>query len=273
MALLSINSIQGKRDYMEDRYAYLNQDGIIITMVCDGHGGSNVANKTAKELPIKLFSVLRKDYNTNVAVAEAIRNVIIEWGESLVNEKSGSTLTGIAVKNGIIFVYNIGDSRTCIKLKPESSIFMLKPLFDHEGKFIDRIIVDFIQKDTFCTIDHDPDTESERMRVAAARGVISQDRLNGILSVTRALGDGDIGSGLSHVPDIFWTKVENICGPAFLFSDGIYEPQRYQSTADFTNDYLYNLAVDSNAETVVRYAYENGSDDNLTAVIVDLRQL
>ena len=239
-------------------------------MVCDGHGGYQVAADTARELPRRILNALNRADGTNVKHAEAIRNTIMEWGYKMRAHRSGSTLTGVAVKNGIVYIYNLGDSRTCIQLRPGTFVYMLRPIFNHRGQYVNRIRVDYTQSEFFCTTDHDAESNDEVIRVNSAGGKIAGKRLNGILSVTRALGDTDIGPGISWVPDVFWVKRQLVAGPAFLYSDGIYEPQRYQTNANFDDKYLYALANRFNSDAVVKYAFEKGSDDNLTAMLVEL---
>lgn len=268
MTLLSIKSIQGKREYMEDRHAFLKEKNIMIALICDGHGGHQVADDTSRELPLLILHALQTTTGTNVKHAEAIRNTIIEWGSKVHKRQSGSTLTGIAVKNDIVYIFNIGDSHTCMKLLPGSFTYMLAPLFDQTGKYLDRIRVDYMQKQFFCTGDHDSSSPIEVDRVRDAGGRIADNRLNGILSVTRALGDGDIGPGISFIPDIYWTKKTLIDGPIVMYSDGVYELQRYTTTHDFSDKYLYERAKNFDSANIVQYAYDNGSDDNLTAMVV-----
>ena len=266
MVLLSVKSIQGRREYMEDRYVYLEDKGIIIAMVCDGHGGYQVAAETVKNLPQLIFNALHKTRGNNVKNSEAIRNAIMTWGSDMSTHRSGSTLTGVAMKNDTIYIFNLGDSRTCLKLAPGAFIYMLKPAFDRRGIFVDRVLVDYAQKQFFCTTDHDGETD-EHTRVYSYGGKIVGKRLNGILSVTRALGDADVGPGISHVPDVYWVKKELVIGPALMYSDGIYEPQR-SNNVNFDDHNLYYIANHFNTDVLVTYAYNKGSDDNLTAMLV-----
>jgi serine/threonine protein phosphatase PrpC len=267
MVLVSVKSIQGRRDYMEDRYAYIEKHGIIIAMICDGHGGFQVASETVKYLPHLILDELLKTSGTNVEHAKAIRKVIIEWGNKLKRYHSGSTLTGIAVKNGTLYIYNLGDSKTCLTLKPGAFVYWLVSIFDYKGEYMEKIDIRYSIKEFFCTPNHDADSEYERIRVNASNGKISSNRLNGILSVTRALGDQDVGPGLSNVPDIFWLK-RYMAGEILMYSDGIYEPQRYQDTANFSEKYLYEIATRFNSDILVNYAVKHNSEDNLTAMIV-----
>lgn len=268
MVLTSVKSIKGRREYMEDRYAYLEADDIIIAMVCDGHGGSTVAEKTANELPKILLETLQNTTGTNVNHGVAIRNAIIKWGNSMAGQGSGSTLTGIAAKADTVYFYNIGDSRTCAALAQGTFVYHLNPIFNYHGQYHDSINIDYSRFNFYCTIDHDHTNKIEDNRVAAMGGEIKDGRLNGILSVTRALGDKDVGIGIGYIPDITWVKRNAIIKPIVMYSDGIYELQRYQSSANFEDRFLYAMGVEIGAEPLVDYAYDNGSDDNLTVLIV-----
>lgn len=270
MVLLSVKSIQGKREYMEDRYAYMEKNNITVAMVCDGHGGFHAAAATIKNLPHMIYNALLQPRNTNVKYAEAIRVVIMDWGKEIKGYHSGSTLTGIAIKDDIVYIYNVGDSRTCMQVKPTGFIYTLTPIFNDIGEFVERIHINYIQPQFFCTIDHDGELTTEAKRVNNAGGKIVNKRLNGILSVTRALGDTDVGPGLSSVPDVSWVKRSVVNGPILMYSDGIYEPQRYGKEEAFNDRYLYYLATKFNSEVLVNYAYNNGSDDNLTALLISV---
>ena len=270
MTLLSVKSIQGKRDYMEDRYAYI-KDHITVAMVCDGHGGYQVAAKTANELPGLLLNGLKTFQGSNLQNALKIRDIVRGWGDALIRARSGSTLTGIVAKDDTVYFYNVGDSRSCTVVDPNVNIYMLQPQFDDEGELSKRIYVDFTTTKFFCTVDHDHTQPSEVERVKKCGGSISSERLNGILSVTRALGDGDVGPGVCSVPDVYWVKRSAIRGPILMYSDGLYEPHRYNPKVNFKDDNLYNICLRRGCGDVVKYAYDNGSDDNITAMLVDIR--
>lgn len=269
MVLLSVKSIKGRREYMEDRYAYFKKDNILICILCDGHGGYLASDITCKELPQLLFNALEKVNTTNIKNAHIIRKVINNWEIRLKEYNSGTTLTGIIVKDDITFVINIGDSRTCLNLHNNSIVYNLEPKFGNNGIFIDNLIVNYIETNFLCTKDHDPNSLIEKERISKAGGKITFGRLNGILSLTRALGDYNVGPGICAIPDIYWVKNECVNGPIVMYSDGIYEPQRNKSSVNFSDKYLYLLATKINAEALVDYAYDNNSEDNLTAIVVD----
>lgn len=280
MVLESVKSIQGKRDYMEDRYSYVDQDGIIIAFICDGHGGDQVAETVKHILPEILFHRVKtfKPHYSNVIKAKLIRKTLLYLGQNMYNSvySSGSTLTGIVADKNTVFIFNIGDSRTCFKTF--NGVYSLTPIFLN-GQYQDEIKVDILNfKNTnlFCTRDHDAHNEIEVKRIKESGGKIIDDRLNGVLSVTRTVGDFDIKPGLSYVPDVFWIEKNNVAGPIVMYSDGIYEPERITAASgtiggpNFDKKTLYHIGSTYGANGLVSYAYLNGSEDNLTCLVVTI---
>jgi serine/threonine protein phosphatase PrpC len=279
MVLLSVKSIKGKRPYMEDRYAYFEENGIIIAFICDGHGGYITAENTVNKLTPMLYKNLllysKTQHITNINIALIIRRTINLWGENVKKTDSGSTLTGFVCMNNNVFIFNIGDSRTCVWLKPDTFIYRLRSIFDNNGEFIDKVIVDYTHSPFFVTEDHDPLNKEDVIRVYNSGGKIYENRLNGILSVTRALGDNGIGKGLTFIPDVYWFKKSNVLGPIIMYSDGIYEPGKFMTpdkkdANNFSNKFLYFIGMKKGADNLVRYSYNNGSEDNLTAMVIDI---
>ena len=235
--LKSVKSIQGKRSYMEDRYAYLHKNFITIAMVCDGHGGFEVAEFTSRELPLRLLNALSGAENSRIITAQKIRDTILDWGEEMKRQKSGTTISGILIKNGIMYVYNLGDSRVSAMLQPETFVYLLDPVFNKkDGSLEGKIIIDYNSMDFFCTKDHDL-CLSEVDRIHSAGGFLIDDRLNGILNLSRTIGDGDVGKGLCHVPDVYWINTTCISGPVILYTDGITEVK------DLSPKEIYNIAT------------------------------
>jgi len=272
---------------MEDRYSYFEKNGTIISFVCDGHGGYTTAERTVKELTQILYENLllydESDIKSNINQSLVIRNTINNWGIEVKeynrknDDHSGTTLTGFVSRDNTVYIFNVGDSRTCVLLKPSSHVYKLPAQYDYNGNFMDKTVVNYTETNFFVTEDHDPLNKTELERIFNANGKIFDERLNGILSLTRAIGDIDIGKGLSFVPDMYWIKKDDILGPVIMFSDGLYEPGRYMTpgkgkkvNVNFSNIHLYYLAK-KNAKELVDYAYENGSEDNLTVLVVSVK--
>lgn len=277
--LQSVQSIQGSREYMEDKYVYFEhgEEKIGFAFVCDGHGGDKTAITTTEKLS-SLFLPLIERVRTNTSIfnidiALSLRNIITEWGYKISHFQSGSTLTGIFFTPQTVFIFNIGDSRTVFKTN-NGLMYILIPEFNQQGEYQPhKIKVQHFMTDFFQTVDHDPSSGDEVKRVKQSGGKISGDRLNGVLSVTRALGDYGVGKGICYVPDIYWTSIDNVASSVTMYSDGVYEVQRYSNKnpdKDFSDKFLHSISEELGAQSLVEYAYQNGSEDNLTAVVVNL---
>lgn len=239
-----VQSIRGKRPYMEDRYAVLpfNEGSVIIGLVTDGHSGSKVTDHLSSNLPFLLLKSIRR---TVIETRDAIYTTIYNYAKTFINDRSGSTLTGFLSTSKTVYVFNIGDSRTCFYLKKDS-----KPKTTYSF---------------WCTTDHTSTDPLEVKRVIKNGGKITSDgRLNGILAMTRSIGDTGIGPGLSCEPDVFWFERKNIAGPILMYSDGVYE------NVKDTSRELYQMAIKYGVETLVNYSTTQGSQDNITAVLVKL---
>ena len=257
-------SFKGKRDYMEDSASYITHNGTSVVIVCDGHGGDSMAKRCSKELPIYLLQAKEKD---PFKKALEIRQIVIDFGNATKRTKSGTTVTGILDDGEYVYIYNVGDSRTSVHMQPNGEVFHLKSEFD--GDNICRSVIIKYETPFFTTIDHDASLEDEKIRIENSKGVLMGDRLNGILNVTRTLGDNGVGPGLCHVPDVFWIKKDLITGPVLLYSDGIYEPIKGDKSID-KKHLIYHIAEKHGTDALVANAYNSGSTDNLTAVMVEL---
>jgi len=282
-----VKSIQGKRDYMEDRWAYYISDSqktprVLVALVADGHGGDKMANKTSLDLPTLLIKNYLNSASSSTSKAVAIKKAVEEYGLKHKLENSGCTLTGILVELGNerselrselgseslrdpdrkLYVFNVGDSRTLVHLKQKNYVYYLTA----ENQ-IQILNTGFLE-----TRDHTPENVEEVKRVKEMGGTISGERLNGVLAVTKSLGDNGVGKGLSCSPDVFWVNLDFVKSPIVMFSDGIYEgfSSNKKETNQYTNHFLYHLGESFGPEGMVFWALKMGSGDNITALVVYL---
>ncbi|KAK1295403.1 putative protein phosphatase 2C 2 [Acorus calamus] len=146
--------------------------------VFDGHGGPEAASYL-KEHAMKFFfedaSFPRANEADDVLVEElegSIRKAFLDADLALADECTVSSSSGSTVLTALIFgrcllVANAGDCRAVLCRKGEA--------------------VDLSR-------DHRPAYDAERERVMVAGGFVDDGYLNGVLSVTRALGDWDMKS-------------------------------------------------------------------------------
>lgn len=117
------------------------------------------------------------------------------------------------------------------------------------------------------TYDHKASDVLEMQRIEKSGGLIMKSRVNGMLAVTRSFGD-KFFDGLV-VGNPFTTSVELTGDDEFLIvaCDGLWDVIDDQDACELIRD-----IEDPNeaAKTLVRYALENGTTDNVTAMVVYL---
>ncbi|CAI4037886.1 hypothetical protein SMKI_04G2230 [Saccharomyces mikatae IFO 1815] len=117
------------------------------------------------------------------------------------------------------------------------------------------------------TYDHKASDSLEMQRVEQAGGLIMKSRVNGMLAVTRSLGDKFFDSLVVGSP--FTTSVEITSEDKFLIlaCDGLWDVIDDQDACELIKDIT---EPNEAAKVLVRYALENGTTDNVTVMVVFL---
>lgn len=243
----------GKRPTMEDALTLYgefrerkNQD---LFCVFDGHGGSEASKFVAKHLPHLLADSLEKNEENPF---ECLKSSFLSVNEKLKKEEiSGGTTALVALfLEETIYIANCGDTRAVL----------------YNG-----------EKTIRCSIDHKPGLEKEEKRIKELGGKITFDvdkfgnivsRVNGQLSVSRALGDFNIHPFVTAEPDIHEPiSLKELKDNSFLI---------------LACDGLWDLVTDEEAVNIVSgindpekaacklrdIAYTTGSTDNITAIVI-----
>ncbi|URD92581.1 phosphatase 2C [Musa troglodytarum] len=178
----------GPRNYMEDEHIRIDDLsahlGSVLTCptpsalygVFDGHGGPDAAAYIKRHALRFLFEdanfpqASEADNNFMVSVENSVREAFLLADLALaedcsINSSSGTTALTALVFGKLLLVANAGDCRAVLCRKGEA--------------------VDMSQ-------DHRPIHAAERERVEQSGGFVEDGYLNGVLSVTRALGDWDM---------------------------------------------------------------------------------
>ncbi|CCF58842.1 hypothetical protein KAFR_0F02450 [Kazachstania africana CBS 2517] len=115
------------------------------------------------------------------------------------------------------------------------------------------------------TYDHKASDLLEMQRVEQAGGLIMKSRVNGMLAVTRSLGDKFFDSLVVGNP--FTTSIEITKEDAFLIiaCDGLWDVIDDQEACNLIKDVT---DPDQAAKILVRYALEHGTTDNVTVMVV-----
>lgn len=135
-------------------------------------------------------------------------------------DKSGTTASVLFVTDLVVLIANVGDSRAVISQ------------WEQDSKIKDLISAHQL------TIDHVASSLSEQKLIVERGGTVSKsggiDRVNGILAVSRSLGDIELAPYLSTVPHVLSltkSEAQKLCGttpesprPCFIIlaSDGLW---------------------------------------------------
>ena len=238
---------QGRREYMEDRIIIKYKNGKYFLSVLDGHGGNMFANF----LKQNLYKIFLLKYKQNKK--KNIKNILLNTysiADKLFLKKelhSGSTACTLYINttNNKFFIANTGDS---------------------------RIIALINNKVVQLSVDHKPDNPKEKDRIYKYGGFVHNSRLNGILAMSRSMGDINLKkNGLTYYPDII-SGVLNKIGYFVIASDGLYDVMSNHDIINFIQICLQKgIKKNYIVQKLVKYSIiKKGSSDNVSAIIIFL---
>ncbi|MGB6976942.1 MAG: PP2C family protein-serine/threonine phosphatase [Gammaproteobacteria bacterium] len=182
--------------------------------------------------------------------------------DNLYNQ-SGSTLISSVVRrtdannNMEILTPNVGDSRAFVITK-EGDQFVCRPL-------------NYL---------HKPDDPTELQRITNEGGVVFEGYLNNKLAMTRSIGDGYVGNGLSYEPGISYMKVSAETPEAYLIlcSDGITDELNELAITELFNNPVTKEKMFAHPNGIADYlrqrAYKGARKqekiDNMSIIVIDL---
>lgn len=283
-----LSSTQGQRKEMQDSYNAITgisnvTKNISWFAVFDGHGGSRVSQYCSKELirslvaDKELMNILENEDKVGYkelikTVKKGIHKAFLDTDEKLRSidgaNESGSTAVCALITETHLIMSNCGDSRgmMCIRL-----------VDNNDGSIICAPIL--------TTIDHKPETPSELERIRAANGYVFNNRLRGVLGVSRSFGDfkyksearlGPLEQMLSPEPD-FYIKLRDYKMDEFLVlaCDGVWDVYSLEEVCDYVYSQIRTTSKDLKciADELVDTCLTRGSTDNITVIIIDLAPL
>ena len=206
----------------------------------DGHGGKEVASMCAEGMH-KLIA-------THLANGEDIKNAIKRSFAELSRQATtrcvyaGSTAAVVVIKDNTIYAANAGDSRII--------------LVDNEN----------VQRMSF---DHRASVQSERRLIIRRGGAVIAGRVNGILMVSRAIGDREVARYITSEPHITTAPLKP--GMKLIIAcDGVWDVMSDKVAAGILN--RSRDPADA-ARAIKEEALKRGSTDNISVMIVDLKPL
>ncbi|XP_071718687.1 probable protein phosphatase 2C 49 isoform X2 [Rutidosis leptorrhynchoides] len=250
----------GPRRYMEDEHlmiddlsAYLGSPSKITAFygVFDGHGGPEAASYVR----INMLQFFLQNFQVSDIddVENSLRKTFLSADLALADDSSISTASGTTALTALLLgrhlvVANVGDCRAVICRKGEA--------------------INMSQ-------DHKPTNPSERKRIIELGAFVDDGYLNGVLSVTRALGDWDIklprGSTSPLIAEPEINKMVLTEEDEFLIigCDRIFDVMTSQQAVNFVRRGLSRHDdPEQCAKDLVREALRLGTYHNLTVIIV-----
>jgi serine/threonine protein phosphatase PrpC len=243
MTIYSVYSLEkGRRKYMEDNVFLFNNRDINFTSVFDGHGGKkcslylkyNIYNYFINE-----YKNYDKTYKSIYITYKKLNNNFLQKGIS-----SGSTCNTLIInkKAKQFYLANIGDSR-CIAYYKNNKI-----------RQISR--------------DHKPTISKETNFIRKRGGYVKNGRVNGILAMSRSIGDKNLEKYLNYEPEIYYGDLNKV----FYFvqaSDGLFDVMTNREICQFINN-LYQKRIPKKeiVKKLIKYAiYYRQSQDNISVII------
>ncbi|KAG9391709.1 Protein phosphatase [Carpediemonas membranifera] len=232
--------------------------------IYDGHGGKQAADYAAQHVHENFTHALKKDGD----IASAWKNAMRTTDDQLKENEiifSGSTAVCCYIdkeaktdsRDGVIYVSNVGDARAVLGIRNQENTFAVKEL-SHDHKVTDRDEID---------------------RINSSGGFVSQNRVNGILGVSRALGDHLLKELVISDPFMTTTDIANGVEFVVLGCDGIFDvltnDQVVQIAAKSLNESLTNgktpmQAANLAAKKLLASALEAFTTDNVSVIVIIL---
>jgi serine/threonine protein phosphatase PrpC len=299
--------IQGRRPTIEDFHSIQLLPSHQFYGVFDGHLGNLASKFAASKLHESItakFAGIDKAVQAGEESSDwriVVNSTFVESFDILhqqflevaaaspggVMDQSGTTATVLYVTSEAILVANVGDSRAVLSIQGSSG--PMKPLE--------------------LTVDHTPVLKEERQRIEMLGGHVAAnggiDRVNGVLAISRSIGDSGLAHLLSRVPHVVsYTRAEilNMCHsfdadentpiapiddairiPCFivLASDGLWDVVSNQEAVDMVTE-VYRHSSERNmkvkwddggsfqeaARRLTHEAYTRGSTDNIGVCVV-----
>ncbi|XP_030216645.1 protein phosphatase 1E [Gadus morhua] len=257
----SIHAIKNMRRKMEDKHVIIpdfntlfniqDQEEQAFFAVFDGHGGLDAAIYAANHLHVNLVrhEFFRQD--PVEALFRAFRTTDERFIKKAKREKVRCGTTGVVtfLRGRTLYVAWLGDSQVML-VKKGQAVELMKP--------------------------HKPDREDEKLRIEALGGCViwfGTWRVNGSLSVSRAIGDAEHKPYICGDPDHSVFPLDGSEDYLILACDGFWDTVSPDEAVRVVSDHLQENTGDTSmvAHKLVASARDAGSSDNITVIVVFLR--
>jgi protein phosphatase 1L len=250
--LYGISTETGWRSSMEDERAIYLDDGreFFAAEIYDGHGGREAARIASRMLTPYFMHAWAKDLEKSLKerqnLYELLRQAYLAVDSHIVenNIQGGTTAANFFIIGDRFMAANAGDTRVVISTG-EGCLSLTK--------------------------DHKPELPEERKRIESLGGEVifcGVARVQGVLSMSRALGDAHLKPYVTSEPRI----VEGYLGKenhfVILACDGVWDVLKEEDVMKMVTSVADAEKV---AVAVSTKALDYGSSDNITVIVLDLR--
>ncbi|KAL0489588.1 protein phosphatase PTC1 [Acrasis kona] len=210
--------------------------------IYDGHGGKNAVLQVQKTFHTIFESHLKETSN----ISEAYEKAYAEMDEALKTKEAlynGTTsISCYLCKQGSerkLYTANCGDARVVI----------------NEGGIAKRL-----------TFDHKASEQSEVKRIQDKGGFVTFNRVNGILSVTRAFGDHAMKEWVISTPYQTEVTLTNAHTHLILACDGVWDVLTDQEAVDLIKS--ESMTAQEMSQKLLKTSLQKGSMDNISVMVV-----
>lgn len=222
--------------------------------VLDGHGGREAVELVNNELPHILAHQIPHHPTLETALFHTFDHMQARCHQLKEHIRYSGTTAALAMvainhkRQRVVVSANVGDSRTLLSYHtPEGRLVVLR-----------------------LSRDHKPTDPKEEQRIQESQGFVAQERLNGILACSRALGDIPLTPALSHVPHVTTHAVPHAAlDPTLIVAcDGLFDVATDETVAEVAHQALEQGR--DPATILVQYAIDHGTTDNVSVLVVRL---
>lgn len=213
--------------------------------IYDGHGGRGAVDFTAKHLHKILAEEFVKD--PNISPPEALKQAYLatdkQMNEAQIQFSGTTCISVLLLKKGdekILYAANAGDARAVLNRNGTAH----RLSYDHKGS-----------------------DEGETKRIVDAGGFVVFNRVNGILAVTRSLGDHAMKDYVIGDPHLLEIKLAPTDTHVIIACDGLWDVASDQEAVDIV---VAETDAQKMSERLLVHALKNGSTDNISVMVVIL---
>jgi len=256
---VDVCAIQGRRQTMEDKHVCFEDLNALVGLenapaqaffaVYDGHGGVDAAEFCASQLHLQVANNTKLADDPATALQEGFRKTDELFLKKAEREglTCGATACAVLLREKTLNIAWLGDSQAVLC---------------RAGNPIELMIA------------HKPQDEGEKKRIEENGGVVvwyGAWRVNGILSVARAIGDKKLKQWVIGEPGVNSFDLDGTEEFVVIACDGLWDVMDNDSVIAFVKKHQEeNKTQEGISKALVTHCMDIGSNDNISCLVVFL---